>query len=193
MESRALWTRAAHEPDAPGRRSAPRCALGSCSIVNFPKDVKDLFHGSVLELFPTALEGFSEFDSRILHLFVRFVGTSNEKEMLALGKPLVSVRVIQPKPKEAHYTTVTPILVMRHRARSRMNLRFGTLPDKNIRPAGGAGQLQPAPLSRSARRTRLRLRIEAVRETAAIDVEGFEDLDESPRIDAPVESPTDDI
>ena len=89
------------------------------SVFNFPKDLKDLLHGGLLKLFAAALQRFGEFDGGILHPLVRLVGTTNEKKMLAAREPLVSVLVVQPKAEETHHATVIPILVLRHRARSR--------------------------------------------------------------------------
>jgi hypothetical protein len=88
------------------------------------KDFENLLDGRLLEVFPAESQGCGELDGRILHALVRFRGTANEKEMLASGEPLMSVLIVQPHAEETHDTTLFPILVVRHGARSRNKERL---------------------------------------------------------------------
>src|SRR5439155_17447171 len=85
------------------------------------------------KLFAKALQSLAKPDGGVLHLFMRLGRTADEKEMLVPSQSLVPILIVQSHAQKTHDATIVLVLFVRHRARSRIKLKQGTLKEYTVR------------------------------------------------------------
>src|SRR5207245_4119106 len=100
---------------------------------DFLKDLEYLLQLRLMKLFAQALQSLAEPDAGALHLSMRFGRTADEKEMLVLSQSLVPIRIVQSHAQKTHDATIVLVLLVRHRACSRIKLKQGTLKEYTVR------------------------------------------------------------